>query len=250
MDDFEQVSEYYDGRPEYSVAFFKSLASALNLSPESSVLDLACGAGELSFGLSPYAGSVMGVDSSAAMLRLAEKKTAPNVTFRQWDLNQASFEAGKRFDHVTIGRAIHYLDPTMLGGTLSKSLAEGGFVLICNAGFSKQHTPWLQEVNRLMNHFKIRSDQHTRNFSGVETMTSLSFASIRNLSGIRGTEYNFDRIIKYCLSYRSAASSILPRLEEFRCAAKEALAPFQQHDGMFPAKVQLTVQLFQFEQHE
>ena len=108
MDDFEQVSEHYEGRPDYPEAFFKSAVGALNLRPDSSVLDLACGAGELISGLSPYASSVMGVDGSAAMLRVAAKRTAPNVIFKQWDLNQAPLEAGRKFDLVTRCLARHY----------------------------------------------------------------------------------------------------------------------------------------------
>ncbi len=247
MDDFEQVSGYYEGRPEYPIAFFESIVGALNLGRDSSVLDLACGLGELSYGLSLYTGSVMGVDNSAAMLRMAARKTAPNVAFKHWDLNQAPFDAGKRFDLVTIGRAIHHLDPTMLRGTLLNSLAEEGFVIVCTAGLTKHKTPWLPVVNRLMASFQITADQNVRNFAGVEIMKALSFAPVRNLSGKYAAAYDFDRIVKYCLSYRSAAVGILPRLEEFRRVAKKALAPFQQQDGSFPAALQYTAQVFQFE---
>ena len=81
-------------------------------------------------------------------------------------------------------------------------------------------------------------------------MKSLSFAPIRSLSGMYGAVYDFDRIIKYCLSYRSAAIGILPRLEEFRRAANKALAPFQQQDGTFLAEVQYTAKLFQLEERK
>ena len=87
-DEFSTSAKYYASRISYSREFFEKLAHELQVTQKSAILDLACGGGELSFGLSPYAGSITGIDQSNDMLKNVATKTADNVTFHHRDLNK------------------------------------------------------------------------------------------------------------------------------------------------------------------
>lgn len=105
---FEKISEKYDfmnriisfGLNEY----VKTQAiKALNIKPNSKVLDLCCGSGDLGKIIKKLQPScdVIGVDFSQNMIELASKKN-PNITYRQMDVTSLSFEKNS-FDYTVMG---------------------------------------------------------------------------------------------------------------------------------------------------
>lgn len=105
---FEKISEKYDfmnriisfGLNEY----VKTQAiKALNIKPNSKVLDLCCGSGDLGKIIKKLQPScdVIGVDFSQNMIELASKKN-PNITYRQMDVTSLYFEKNS-FDYIVMG---------------------------------------------------------------------------------------------------------------------------------------------------
>ena len=105
---FEKISEKYDfmnriisfGLNEY----VKTQAiKALNIKPNSKVLDLCCGSGDLGKIIKKLQPScdVIGVDFSQNMIELASKKN-PNITYRQMDVTSLAFEKNS-FDYIVMG---------------------------------------------------------------------------------------------------------------------------------------------------
>lgn len=105
---FDKISENYDfmnriisfGLNEY----VKTQAiKALNIKPNSKVLDLCCGSGDLGKIIKKIQPScdVIGVDFSQNMIELASKKN-PNITYRQMDVTSLSFEKNS-FDYTVMG---------------------------------------------------------------------------------------------------------------------------------------------------
>ena len=75
--------------------------------PGTSALDLACGTGDIAFGLAARGGSVVGLDITHRMVQLARKKGAPRdpVRFLTGDMMALPFPA-EQFDVVTTGYGI------------------------------------------------------------------------------------------------------------------------------------------------
>ena len=105
---FDKISQKYDfmnniislGLNE----FVKTQAiKALNIKPNSKVLDLCCGSGDLGKIIKKLQPScdVIGVDFSQNMIELASKKN-PNITYRQMDVTSLAFEKNS-FDYIVMG---------------------------------------------------------------------------------------------------------------------------------------------------
>ena len=76
---------------------------ALNIKPNSKVLDLCCGTGDLAGIIKQIEPTcdVIGVDFSSQMLEIARKKH-PNITFWEADATNLSFEKNT-FDYIVMG---------------------------------------------------------------------------------------------------------------------------------------------------
>ena len=76
---------------------------ALNIKPNSKVLDLCCGTGDLAGIIKQIEPTcdVIGVDFSRQMLEIARKKQ-PNITFWEADATNLSFEKNS-FDYIVMG---------------------------------------------------------------------------------------------------------------------------------------------------
>jgi ubiquinone/menaquinone biosynthesis C-methylase UbiE len=100
-----------------------------------SVLDLGCGAGEFSRRLMALgAKSALGVDISANMIELANKKVPPGVKFQNTAMEDLVLEAGS-FDLVVSSLAFHYVkDLSDLFQKIYLWLKPGGILL-----FSIEH---------------------------------------------------------------------------------------------------------------
>lgn len=100
------------------------------------VLDLGCGAGQLSRHIAELgAAEVIGVDLSERMLEVARSQYAhPSVSYRRDAIETADFPAA-RFDLVVSSLALHYVaDYPVLARTIARWLAPGGVLV-----FSTEH---------------------------------------------------------------------------------------------------------------
>ncbi|NBV49409.1 MAG: class I SAM-dependent methyltransferase [Verrucomicrobia bacterium] len=149
---FDLAAEHYRFRLPYVPAFFRRLSADLGLGGKERVLDLCCGTGQVAFGLAPSVGAVVGVDFSAAMLASAPK--APNLAY-----HQASAEAWAEradlepFDLLTIGHAVHWLSPSVLGAVLARQLRPGGKVVILGNQWDAA-TAWLPALRRVESSYR------------------------------------------------------------------------------------------------
>jgi 2-polyprenyl-3-methyl-5-hydroxy-6-metoxy-1,4-benzoquinol methylase len=100
------------------------------------VLDLGCGAGQLTFHLADAgAAAVVGIDASERMLAVARARWAhPRVTYRREAMEEADF-APASFDLVVSSLALHYVrDYAGLMGRVARWLAPAGRLV-----FSTEH---------------------------------------------------------------------------------------------------------------
>jgi ubiquinone/menaquinone biosynthesis C-methylase UbiE len=91
------------------------------------VLDAGCGSGPLSAALRDRGATVTGLDSSAAMLRLARRRLGPGTDLHLADLREPLRFTDGAFDDVVASLVLHYLqDWSAPLAELRRVLAPGG----------------------------------------------------------------------------------------------------------------------------
>ncbi|MFK4492459.1 class I SAM-dependent methyltransferase [Bradyrhizobium sp. USDA 336] len=131
---FEGAAFYYARyQPEYPHELFRSLSEHLLLTPDSRVLDLGCGTGQIGLGLAPSVKHVDCVDPNRAMLgeadRLSSERGLLNIsviesTAEEMDPGLTGYQG------ATIASAFHWMDRSLVLETLDRRLLLSGKVAI------------------------------------------------------------------------------------------------------------------------
>jgi len=141
------VAFYEHARQPYGDAFFAAVAGKLDLDRTQRLLDLGTGPGLLALGFAPFCTEVVGVDPEPAMIeaaRQAADRSGVALRLIQGRAENLPENVGK-FDLVTIGRALHWMDPESTRATLDRVVADHGRVLICRAATAPDgRNPWLE----------------------------------------------------------------------------------------------------------
>ena len=167
------VAYYESARPPYGAAFFEAVALQMGLDGRERLLDVGAGPGILAIGFSPYCREVVGVDPEPGMVeaaRAAAERAGVTVRFVEARFEDAAAKLGA-FDIVSIGRAIHWLDPEPARAALDRALAPRGSVLVCGATSAKGgRNPWLETFNTVRDRWKgdrPSRDHHTFFADGI-----------------------------------------------------------------------------------
>src|SRR4051812_43088730 len=134
MGRFASTVEFYARcREPYSAAFFQTVANQLGWRGTEHLLDVGCGPGMLAAGFAPFVADSTGIDIEPAMLEEACRLSRghANLTFIHSRLEE--FSSPKKFEIVTIGRALHWLDRVAALEKLEELVSETGVVLECGA---------------------------------------------------------------------------------------------------------------------
>jgi SAM-dependent methyltransferase len=217
---FEAAAEHYAYRLPYRPDFFRQLGQELGLSGNERVLDLCCGSGQVAFGLAPAAGSVSGVDFSAAML--ASAPTGPNLTYHLASAEEwAAKDVLEPYDVVTIGHAVHWIAPETLGQILSHQLRPGGKVVILGNQWDGA-TPWLPLLRRLESKYQDFevSDVDGRLKLGASGFTPRSVCRHRF-----GINCDLEYLRRHVMSYARFARKISECPESFKVDLSQSLGP-------------------------
>ena len=115
MGRFASTVAYYEGaRPPYGAAFFEAVALELGLDGSERLLDVGAGPDILAIGFAPHCREAVGVDPEPGMVEAAraaaEARGGATVSFIEGRFEDSAAKLGA-FDVVSIGRAIHWLDP-------------------------------------------------------------------------------------------------------------------------------------------
>ena len=148
MGRFASTVAYYErARPPYGPLFFEAVAGRLGLSGTERLLDLGIGPGILALGFAPWVAELVGVDPEPAMLaaaRGAADRAGAVLCLVEGRAEDLPDDVGL-FDVVTIGRALHWMDPVPTRAVLDRLVAARGVVVICRASaVSDGRNPWLE----------------------------------------------------------------------------------------------------------
>ncbi len=245
MGRFASTVAYYEtARPPYGAAFFEAVALQLGLDGSERLLDVGAGPGILAIGFAPYCREVIGVDPEPGMVeaaRAAAERAGATVSFIEGGFEDAAATLGA-FDLVSIGRAIHWLDPEPAREALKCALAPRGRVLVCGATSAKDgRNLWLETFNAVRDRWKGEGparDHHTFFADGPFTRTG----TIR----VEGTyAFPVERLVERVLSMSTSSSERLgAEVPTMKRAMREKLAPFASN-GMIEDIVEARAEVFE-----
>lgn len=235
MGRFETTAQTYAARREpYPPAFFAAVADSLKLKGQETLIDLGTGPGLLALGFAPFVSRVVGVDPEPAMVIEARRAAAaakiefPVIEGRAEDLGP---EVG-RFDLVTIGRALHWMDRDATLAIFDRLLARDGRILICGSrSLDGEVNPWRGAYDAALRSWGASGDRAHRQLR-ERWFDGSRFGRVADI-GIRHTQdVTPDALVERALTRSTTSPAVLgPRLGDFRAGLLEVLAPF------FPASV-------------
>jgi SAM-dependent methyltransferase len=132
---YRGTAVYYDRyRLPYPAAMLADLVLRAGVSGNGSLLDLACGTGQLAFALSPWFCEVWAVDSEPDMVNLVQAKAAAGSpgSIRPIVSSAETLHAEPGyFELAVIGNAFQRLDRDLVAGRVLGWLKPGGCLALC-----------------------------------------------------------------------------------------------------------------------
>jgi len=126
------VERYVAHRLRYAPRLIGWIAREAALCVSSTVLDLGCGPGFLAEAFAPFAGRVLGVDPSPAMLAAARARAPANATYHEGSSHDLS-AVPPGLALVVMGRSFHWMDRAATLATLDGLVAPDGTVSLVGA---------------------------------------------------------------------------------------------------------------------
>ena len=222
--DLGPVAPFYSGRTPYLPEFFRVAAQASGLTKTDTVLDLACGTGELAAGIAPYCGTVYAIEKSPEMLA-RRGRTPANVFFLHADVDDGGAIAiPERAFLALIGRAVHFFKRERLLTFLDGAMAAHASVLICGGGLTPSN-PWLSAFEQLLKGYGRRGLSMDA-VTGKDHFRDSAWMGIREI-GVHGSvKLGLPELLRYALSYSSIVSAILNDKANFEQELARLMAPY------------------------
>jgi SAM-dependent methyltransferase len=229
---FASTVEFYSRfREPYSPEFFRAVAERLGLRGHASLLDVGCGPGPLAIGFARFVKSTVGLDPEPAMIEAARKsaeQAGAQVTFRVGRIED--FAASERFDLVTIGRALHWLDRAPALEVLDHIVSGKGWVAVCRAAIMKTPaTSWLKPYQEICRSWSDNPDRRYR-LEATNWFAGSRFHKVDTISVAGTRRVSVADLIGRALSKSSTSPAFLgERQAEFVAELTAALTPYSQH---------------------
>jgi SAM-dependent methyltransferase len=224
------VSLYARYREPYPPAFFSTVAERLALRRDMRLLDAGCGPGLLAIGFAPYVGACVGVDPEPGMIPAA--RAAANHAGVQLQLIEGRLEDLPEnlgnFDLVTIGRALHWMDPEATLRVLDRVLAEGGALVTCGARPLKgEANPWLEAYDDARKAWALDRDERRYRIDHGACFAGSRFRVAEEITVRHRHRVTIADLISRALSKSNTSPEVLGnRQEAFEASLARVLEPF------------------------
>jgi SAM-dependent methyltransferase len=132
---FDEVSVLYDkARPSYPADLVRDLIEAADIGPGCRILEIGCGAGQLTVPLAQTGASLTAVDLGPNLGGIARSKLA---SYSNAEVLTADFDTWllpcEPFDVVVAATAFHWLDPDTRVEKCARALRPGGILAIVDS---------------------------------------------------------------------------------------------------------------------
>jgi len=133
----------YPRRSPYPPETFEVLADLAGVA-QPAILDLGCGTGDLTVGLSAFAATVDAVDSSAEMIDAARVRATPRFNVRWLQAAAETVSLTGPYELVTAGESLHWMDWDAVFAMIRRVLAPGRFLAIVDRDYARR--AWWDEA--------------------------------------------------------------------------------------------------------
>ena len=239
-------------RPPYPAAFFKRVAETLKFSRQHALIDLGTGPGLLALGFAPYVGRITGVDPEPAMLaaaREAADRAGQELTLIAGKAEDLPDDIG-RFDVVTIGRALHWMDRAAILTLLGRLLAPDGVLLTCaSSSVADGRNAWLDSYTAARREWaqdnrETAGGRSERLHRELATFLAGSPFHVVETIGVEAShEISVPDMARRMLTYSSSSPALLgDKVEPMLRDVEARLAPFA-HGGAVSEVLVATAQV-------
>jgi SAM-dependent methyltransferase len=244
------VPLYAELRPPYPAEFFRTVAAKLRFSKQDALIDLGTGPGLLALGFAPYVGRITGVDPEPEMLAVARQ--AAEQQRRPFTLIEGKAEALPddigRFNVVTIGRALHWMDRDAMAALLPRLLAPDGAIVVCASGSADNgRNAWLDAYNEARRFWSGQAGgtRHREVLTAVLAGTRLKLTE--EISVENRHEVSVNDLARRVLTFSTSSPAVLgDRAEAMLADVQERLLPLSR-DGMLTEIVVATARIVRLE---
>ena len=139
MKNYKWDAREYEKNSQGQQKWARELIEKISLKGTDNVLDLGCGDGKVTADISKIVseGSIIGVDNSAEMIKLAKERYSeaiyPNLSFQEMDVGNLQFN--DRFEIIFSNAVLHWVkDQKAVIKGMFKSLKQGGRVILQMGG--------------------------------------------------------------------------------------------------------------------
>jgi SAM-dependent methyltransferase len=240
------VPLYAELRPPYPPEFFSTVAERLGFSRQAALIDLGTGPGLLALGFAPYVGRIVGVDPEPAMLamaRQAAERRKQDFTLIEGKA-EALPESVGRFDVVTIGRALHWMDRVGMAALLPRLVASDGAIVVCSSGSAPDGSnPWLDQYNEARQVWSGagNSGRHREVLAAVLAGTRLKLAE--EISVETSHEVSVNDLARRVLTFSTSSPAVLgDKAEAMLRDVEQRLLPLSR-DGLLTEIVRSTARV-------
>lgn len=248
MGRFATTVEFYARyREPYSARFFQQVSTQLEFKGTESLLDVGCGPGLLAIGFAPYVRQCTGIDPEPAMLEAAAKTIAKaGVAVSLMAGRLEDFKAPEKFDIITIGRALHWLDRANALSKLNELLSDDGAILICGAtSVETSNSTWVPAFNSARKEYAIEPDASRYRIDPRSWFGDSPFSHREDVSVAETRPVEIDELIGRALSRSNTSPEVLgKRRVEFEGNIRATLQPYSEH-GQLEEEIVARASVFQ-----
>lgn len=210
-DTFDGAAERYDrARPRYPRPLVAELAQVADLGPDSRVLEIAPGTGQLTVPLAEFGCRLTAVELGPSLAAVARRNLS---AFPRVDVQVADFERwelpDEPFDLVAIATAFHWFDPVMFLAKAASALRPGGRLAVVTthhvAGGTQEFFDRMQRCYERWDPatqpgFRSPTEDETATDTG-EFERSEHFADVTVWRGAQEITYTTDEYLDVVLTY-------------------------------------------------
>jgi ubiquinone/menaquinone biosynthesis C-methylase UbiE len=203
-DDIDSAN-YDRARPFFHPLVFRRLADLLPHRLNTS-LDVACGTGQSAEALTAASEVVVGLDSSAAMLKNARHHS--RILYVRGLAEHLPF-AVNSFDLVAVGLAIHWFDQRLFLSQARRVLCHPGWLLLYESGF-----PGIMKENPTFSawaeHYRARFPAPPRNDQPLTAsdLEAAGFHEVLSETFVHNETYGFRDLIAYLHTQSNVLSAL------------------------------------------